>query len=59
MSKGQEIKARMGQMIERERDRSRIAMGAAAWKEHDEWVTQNIVASAKQWLTQLATEGRL
>lgn len=59
MSKGQVIKARVGQMIERERDRCRIAMGSAAWKEHGEWVTQYVVASAKQWITQQATEGRL
>ncbi|WP_221307130.1 hypothetical protein [Paraburkholderia atlantica] len=49
----------MGQMIERERNRCRIAMGAVAWEEHDEWVTAHIVASAKQWLTRQATEGRL
>ncbi len=59
MSKGQAIKARVGQMIERERNRCQIAMGAAAWAVHDEWVTAYIVASAKQWLMQQATEGRL
>lgn len=59
MSKGQSIKARVGQMIERERDRCREAMGAGAWEEHDDWVTAYLVASAKQWLTQQATEGRL
>ncbi|WP_296650428.1 hypothetical protein [Paraburkholderia sp.] len=59
MSKGQAIKARVSQMIERDRDRSRIAMGDAEWKKHDEWVTAYIVALAKQWMTQQATEGRL
>ncbi|MBB5506707.1 hypothetical protein HDG35_002976 [Paraburkholderia sp. JPY681] len=59
MSRGHAIKARVGQMIERERNRCRIAMGAVAWEEHDEWVTAHIVASAKQWLTRQATEGRL
>ncbi|MGF6663831.1 hypothetical protein QF000_005499 [Paraburkholderia atlantica] len=59
MSRGRAIKARIGQMIEGERNRCRIAMGAAAWEEHDEWVTAYIVASAKQWLTRQAMEGRL
>ncbi|MEX3918248.1 MULTISPECIES: hypothetical protein [Paraburkholderia] len=59
MSKGHAIKAQVGQMIERERNRCRMAMGEKAWKEHDEWVTQYIIASAKQWLTRQAAEGRL
>lgn len=59
MSEAQTIKARVNQMIEREIQRCKGQIGPVNWEVHGEWVTQNIVASAKQWLTHQAAKGAL
>lgn len=46
-------------MIEREIARCRAQMGEIKWKEHGEWITSNIVAAAKMWLSRELKEGRL
>ncbi|SAL16984.1 hypothetical protein AWB71_00684 [Caballeronia peredens] len=47
------------QMIQREISRCRTQMGEFQWKEHGDWVTENIVAAAKIWLARELKEGRL
>lgn len=59
MSAPHEVRAHVTQLVERELARCRAKLGATAWATHGEWVTENVVASAKQWLAQQAAEGRL
>jgi hypothetical protein len=53
------LKDRVSQMICREVDRCKAKLGSEGWKQHGEWVTENIVAGAKQWLLQQASKGAL
>ncbi|MBN3533834.1 MULTISPECIES: hypothetical protein [Burkholderia cepacia complex] len=55
----QAIKARINHMITVERDRCRRKMGAAAWAQHEAWVTELIVAAAKEWIAVQLKEGHL
>ncbi|MFC5428476.1 hypothetical protein ACFPTO_06615 [Paraburkholderia denitrificans] len=52
------LKARINQMIDLELDRCRRKMGNFAWTEHEAWITENIVASAKAWIVVELKEGR-
>lgn len=59
MSTATEVKARVTQMIERELARCEAQHGPADWEKHRDWVTEYVVASAKQWLSQQASRGSL
>ena len=59
MSTAEAIKSRVNEMIEREIGRRKKRMGEHEWEKHGSWVTENIVAAAKQWLARQAAEGRL
>ena len=53
------LRARVNRMIARELARCHVQMGDAAWQQHAEWVTSNVVAGAKEWLWNQATKGEL
>ncbi|KUY52380.1 hypothetical protein [Burkholderia sp. RF2-non_BP3] len=59
MSKPHEVRAHVTRLVELELARCRSELGPESWATHQEWVTENVVASAKQWLAQQAAEGRL
>lgn len=59
MNKAQSLKDRLRKMIEREIDRCKAKLGPDGWNEHGEWVIQDIVASAKLWVSQQAAKGVL
>lgn len=58
-SASQQLRARINRMVEHELARCRAALGPDAWSAHAGWVTENVLASAKQWLAQQAQQGRL
>ncbi|MBN3730906.1 hypothetical protein [Burkholderia sp. Tr-20390] len=58
MSEAEAIKTRINKMIQTERERCRRRMGDAAWAQHEAWVTEHIVASAKEWIFAQLLEGR-
>jgi hypothetical protein len=53
------LKTRTNQAIERELRRCADSMGPSEWEKHQQWVTQHVVASAKEWLAQQASRGTL
>ncbi|RDK04485.1 hypothetical protein DLM46_01010 [Paraburkholderia lacunae] len=58
-SASQVLKSRVETLIERELARCRAIHGPDNWREHSDWVTQHVVASAIQWMTRQAQEGKL
>ncbi|MDR5770868.1 MULTISPECIES: hypothetical protein [unclassified Caballeronia] len=50
MSPAQAMKDRVNRSIEKELDRCKAAMGEHAWNEHEEWITEYVVAEAKSWM---------
>ncbi|WP_175995323.1 hypothetical protein [Burkholderia vietnamiensis] len=58
MSEAEAIKTRINKMIQAERERCRRRMGDVAWAQHEAWVTEHIVASAKEWIFAQLREGR-
>ncbi|MDP9153946.1 MAG: hypothetical protein M3O74_06830 [Pseudomonadota bacterium] len=59
MSDAQTIKTRVNAMIVRELAWCEQKHGPENWKKHRDWVTEYVVASAKQWLSQQASKGAL
>ncbi|WP_167759968.1 hypothetical protein [Paraburkholderia pallida] len=53
------IKARLNRAIERELRRCAERMGQKEWAKHQEWVTDLVVTSAKEWLAHQASKGAL
>jgi hypothetical protein len=45
------MKDRVNRSIENELERCKTKMGVEAWKEHEQWVTDYVVAEAKDWLS--------
>lgn len=59
MSNADSIKARVNAMIARELAWCEQKHGPTDWEKHREWVTEHVVAGAKQWLSQQASKGAL
>lgn len=59
MNQAKLLKDRVSQMIMREVDRCKAKLGSDGWENHGDWVTENIVTSAKLWLLHQAAKGAL
>lgn len=59
MRPAETLRSRVTTMIDREIDRCKNTLGPEDWRAHGAWVTQHIVAGAKEWLVQQASKGAL
>jgi hypothetical protein len=59
MSNPATIKAKLNRQIEIELRSCAEKMGPREWDKHREWVTHNVVSSAKEWLAQQVSRGAL
>ncbi|WP_172411453.1 hypothetical protein [Burkholderia pseudomallei] len=46
-------------LIDRELTRCRVLHGPSNWREHGDWIRENVVAAAIQWMMRQAREGKL
>lgn len=59
MDRAHELKQRVMSMVDAEVKRCRAALGPDAWRDHGDWVVENVAASAREWLILQASGGRL
>ncbi|MCA8466615.1 hypothetical protein [Burkholderia cepacia] len=55
----QALKSRVEMLIDRELTRCRVLHGPSNWREHGDWIRENVVAAAIQWMMRKAREGKL
>jgi hypothetical protein len=53
------VKMRVNDLIHEACMRSHRKMGDEEWAKHCDWVVENIIASAKNWIADQLSEGKL